>query len=138
MSKARKPKLLAVHVTLLEMKQMPTYRVTSPTGARMALMRVADMPLSFYRYLYREVGKPHHWFIRRDMDDASLADAIAPGKVEIFVLYVEGCPAGFFELDLTENPKITHIHHFGLTPHYHSRGLGKVLSVRGDFCRVVT
>ena len=49
MSKAR-TKLLAVHVTLLEMKQMPTYRVTSPTGARMALMRVADMPLSFYRY----------------------------------------------------------------------------------------
>ncbi len=125
MVKAKAPKLLPVHVTRLEMKQMPTYRVMSPTGPRMALMRVSDMPLSFYRFLYREVGKPHHWFIRRNMDDATLADAIAPEKVEIYVLYVNGCPAGFFELDLTGNPKITQIHYFGLTPHYHGRGLGK-------------
>ena len=125
MAKAKVPKLLAVRVTRFEMKHVPAHRVMPPTGPRLALMRVADIPLSFYRYLYREVGKPHHWFIRRDMDDATLAAALAPVKAEIYVLYVDGCPAGFFELDLTENPKITHIHYFGLAPHYHGRGLGK-------------
>jgi GNAT superfamily N-acetyltransferase len=125
MPKPKAPKLLPVHVTRLEMRHIPAHREQPPSGFRLALMRLSDIPPSFYRYLYREVGKPHHWVLRREASDAELAAMIAPGKVEIFALYVEGCPAGFFELNLAEKPDIVHIHYFGLTPHYHSRGLGR-------------
>jgi GNAT superfamily N-acetyltransferase len=119
------PRFLPVQVTQLEMAGMPARREQPPSGPCIALMRAVDMPLSFYRYLYREVGKPHHWFVRRSMDDEALAAAISPQRAEIFVLYVDGCPAGFFELDLTERPETLTIHHFGLIPEFQGRGLAK-------------
>lgn len=122
---ARRPRLLPVQVTQLEMTGMPARRDPPPAGPRIALMRAVDMPHSFYRFLYREVGKPHHWFQRRDLGDEALAAAIAPEVTEIFVLYVNGCPAGFFELNLTEKPKLVSILYFGLIPDYQGRGLAK-------------
>jgi GNAT superfamily N-acetyltransferase len=125
MAKAKAQKLLPVHVTRLEMRHMPAHREHPPSGFRLALMRLSAIPASYYRYLYREVGKPHHWALRREAADEELAALLAPQKAEIFVLYVEGCPAGFFELNLLEKPEIIHIQYFGLTPHYLGRGLGK-------------
>ena len=80
---------------------------------------------NFYRFLYREVGKPHHWFVRRDMDDSALLADIAPERVELFVLYVDGCPAGFIELALGGKPQTVEIQYFGLMPAYQGRGLGR-------------
>ena len=124
-SSRKAPRLLHVHVTLLEMRNVPAKRESSPSGQRIALMRAIEMTPAFYRFLYREVGKPHHWFLRRDLNDEALSAEISPGKAEIFVLYVEGCPAGFIELDITEKPETVQIHYFGLIPHFQGRGLGK-------------
>ncbi len=125
MAPRKAQKLLHVHVTLLEMREMPARREPAPTGPRIALMRASGMTPQFYRFLYREVGKPHHWFLRRDLDDNALQQEIAPDKAEIFVLYVEGCPAGFAEIDLSEKPSAVQIHYFGLMPHFQGRGLGR-------------
>jgi GNAT superfamily N-acetyltransferase len=124
---AKRPRLLPMQVTQLEMTGMPSRREPPPSGPRIALMRAFDPPLSFYRYLYREVGKPHHWFQRRDLDDDALAAAIAPAGTEIFVLYVDGCPAGFFELNISEKPRLVSILYLGLIPDYQGRGLAKYL-----------
>ncbi len=125
MAKAKAPRLLPVKVTELEMHLMPAHRQPAPSGPRIALMRAQGMTAAFYRFLYREVGKPHHWFVRREMDDAALLADIAPEKTEIFVLYVDGCPAGFIELGLEMKPKIVEITYFGLMQEYQGRGLGK-------------
>lgn len=125
MAGVKKPRLLHVHVTQLEMLQMPAHREQPPSGPRIALMRAKDMPLSYYRYLYREVGKPHHWHLRRNLDDGALAQAISAERAEIFALYIDGCPAGFFELSLVKKPERVDIHYFGLMPEFHGRGLGK-------------
>jgi GNAT superfamily N-acetyltransferase len=125
MAKANAPRLLPVKVTELEMHVMPAYRQHAPSGPRIALMRAQGMTAAFYRFLYREVGKPHHWFVRRDLDDAALLAEIGADKTEIFVLYVDGCPAGFIELSLEMKPQIVEITYFGLMTEYQGRGLGK-------------
>jgi GNAT superfamily N-acetyltransferase len=116
---------LAARVTHLEMAQPPARRVQMPSGPRLALMRASRMTLSFYRFLYEQVGKPHHWMLRRKMDDDVLVGVIHAPTTEIQVLYVDGSPAGFFELDLSRQPGEVEIVYFGLIPEFQGRGLGK-------------
>ncbi|QDY99680.1 GNAT family N-acetyltransferase [Nitratireductor mangrovi] len=120
----RKAKLKA-RVTHLEMTALPAHRVPMPFGPRLAVMRAENMPVHFYRYLYEQVGKPHHWTMRRRIADKALAAAIHAGSTEIEVLYVDGVPAGFFELDLARMPDEAEILYFGLVPDFHGRGLAR-------------
>lgn len=83
------------------------------------------MPLAFYRYLYEQVGKPHDWTVRREMDDTELSAIIHADRTEIQVLYADGAPAGFFELDVMSVPTEVEIVYFGLSVDFQGMGLGK-------------
>jgi GNAT superfamily N-acetyltransferase len=110
-------------ITYLEMLSRPTgRRVTAPLEM-LALMRAENCTVSFYRYIYNAVGEPWLWFERRLYDDAELAALIGKPTIEIFVLYVRGVPAGFFELD-TAAPRETKLLYFGLIPDFIGRRLG--------------
>lgn len=124
---ARRDRGVKLHarITHLEMRERPSMRIAMPHGQRVAIMRARQMPLSFYRYLYREVGRPHHWLLRRNSDDAELIEAIHAPTAQIDVLYVDGCPAGFGELDLARLPEEAEILYFGLMPEFQGRGLAK-------------
>jgi GNAT superfamily N-acetyltransferase len=125
MPRRREPALLKARVTHLEMTAMPAHRVPMPMGPRLALMQARNMPLAFYRYLYEQVGRPHHWSVRRTLDDAELAAAIHAPATEIAVLYVDGAPAGFSELDLSRLPAKVEVVYFGLAPDFQGRGLAR-------------
>ncbi len=127
MSKEAKTRFLKAHVTQLEMKTRPARREPLPIGAKVSLLKTQSMAPSFYRYLYREVGKPHHWFIRRAMTDEQLRALLSAKTLEVWVLYVDGCPAGYFEIDVSEMPKYADIQYFGLIPEYQGRGLAKFM-----------
>ena len=117
--------VLTARVTHLEMLAPPKHRVPMPIGFRLAVMRAKAMPLPFYRYLYEQVGKAHHWMLRRAMADPELAAIIHGEGTEIHVLYVEGSPAGFFELDLGGLPDEAEIAYFGVVPEFQGRGLAR-------------
>jgi GNAT superfamily N-acetyltransferase len=119
--------MLPARVTHLELLAPPAARVPTPHGPHIALLRAKEMPLAFYRYLYREVGKASHWQKHRDLDDAALAAIIHAQATDIRVLYVDGAPAGFFELDLARLPDEAEIRYFGLTKDFHGRGLARFL-----------
>jgi GNAT superfamily N-acetyltransferase len=121
---ARK-KTLKARVTHLEMTAPPGKPVPMPLGPRLAMMRVGSIPLHFYRYLYEQVGRPHHWSLRRNCSDAALAEALHGPTTEIEVLYVDGAPAGFFELDLSRLADEVEILYFGLMPEFQGRGLAR-------------
>jgi GNAT superfamily N-acetyltransferase len=113
-------------ITYLEMLEAPkTPRLPAPLG-RLALMQVEDCTVSFYRYLYETVGTPWLWYQRRLMSDPALAAELAKPTTEIFVLYVGGLPAGYFELDAAA-PQETELCYFGLIPEFIGRGLGPFL-----------
>jgi len=112
-------------VTYLEMFERPAGRAPSPAG-KLALMQAEACTVSFYRYLYETVGTPWLWFERRLMDDAALAIEIAKPTTEIFVLYVSGVPAGYFELDAAPRRE-TELRYFGLVANFIGRGFGRYL-----------
>lgn len=114
-----------VRVTHLEMTSPPSTRAPMPSRPRLALMRAPVIPLAFYRYIYEQVGKPVDWMVRREMDDAELSAIIHDENTEIQVLYADGAPAGFFELDLKRKPDEVEIVYFGLSPDFHGIGIGK-------------
>lgn len=119
--------LLRARVTHLEMTAPPARRQPMPTRPRLALLRAMRMPLSFYRYLYAEIGRPHHWQARRRLSDDDLAAIIHDEAVEIHVLYADGAPAGFFEISLHGLPEVAEIVHFGLIPERQRMGLSPFL-----------
>src|ERR1700722_15757552 len=113
-------------VTYLEMFERPPARAVPAPLGKLALMRAEACTVSFYRYLYETVGTPWLWFERRQMSDAALAAELAKPTTEIFVLYVGGVPAGYFELD-SADPRETELCYFGLVPEFIGRRLGPFL-----------
>src|SRR5258708_6685199 len=114
-------------ITYLEMLARPAGRRVPVPLDKLALMGAENCRVPFSRYLYAAVGEPWLWFERRLIDDAALAAQIHKPTVEIFVLYVRGVPAGFFELD-TAAPRDPKLCLFGLVyaffrppPRPHSR-----------------
>ncbi|MEK1851618.1 MAG: GNAT family N-acetyltransferase [Phyllobacterium sp.] len=120
-----KPRILKTRVTHLEMTERPTQSVPTPVSFKLALMRATRISLPFYRFLYEQVGKPHHWSVHRHLSDEALAAIIHRDNVDIHVLYADGSPAGFFELVLDEKEGVTEILYFGLVPEFQGRGLAK-------------
>jgi ribosomal protein S18 acetylase RimI-like enzyme len=113
-------------ITYLEMRERPSGPpVPAPLG-KLALMRAEGCTISFYRYLYETVGTPWLWYERRLWHDDELAGELAKATTEIFVLYVGGVPAGYFELDAAP-PQETELRYFGLIPEFIGRRFGPFL-----------
>lgn len=110
-------------VTYLSMQQPPRTLPPMPAGMRLALMKADRIPLHFYRYLYQQVGTNWLWFERLSFDDRMLARKVHQEGIEIFVLYGDGAPAGFYELDFRK-PDRTNLVYFGLMPDWSGRKVG--------------
>jgi len=114
-----------VITTYLEMVTRPSLAVTRPNRSGM-LLRLEEPTIGFYRYLYGAIGSRWGWSERAAMTDDELLEVIGDERVEIFVLYMGGVPAGTFELDRRVEGEIE-LRHFGLAPEFIGRGLGKHL-----------
>lgn len=121
------PATLEVTTTYLEMLQRPRRTRHAPAGERtLALLRAEHPPLHFYRYLYETVGAPWLWYERRQLGDEALSAIVHDPSVEVCVLYVDGSPAGFAELDARALPEIE-LAYCGLVPDFIGKGLGLYL-----------
>lgn len=81
-------------------------------------------PISFFRYLYAEVGREYRWTDRLTWSDEQCAAHLANPNVSIWVLYGDGAPAGYFELSKQHDGSVE-IVYFGLIREFIGRGLGK-------------
>jgi len=116
---------VAVDVTFLRMDRRPIDPSPPlPGGARVT--RLARCSVGFYRYLYHTVGQDYCWWLRRTLSDGDLAALLADADISIHVLYQDGEPAGFYELDRRNRP-LVNLAYFGLLPHAIGRGLGRAL-----------
>jgi GNAT superfamily N-acetyltransferase len=113
-------------VTYLEMTSDPHHFVPPPANLKLVLLKCEQPPLHFYRYLYNAVGGSLHWIDRRSLTDERLSELIHDENIDIFVLYVGGAPAGFFEIDHRRSDDVE-LKYFGLVPEFRGRGLGKWL-----------
>lgn len=118
------PSAINAHITLLEMSAPPKTSLPVPVNIHTAIMRSSDMPLPFYRFLYRQVGARWLWVDRLRLSDAELAAIVHDKRTNITVLYVNGNPAGFFEL-FQVNEETVELSHYGLIEHALGLGIGK-------------
>ena len=109
----------------LEMRA-PSQLVPSlePVGAR--IERVTACPTPFYRYLYSEVGREFHWVDRLAWTDDQIRAHLEQPSISLWVLWVGGAPAGWFELKRGDDASVE-IAYFGILPDFRRRGLGRHL-----------
>lgn len=86
-------------------------------------MRKADV--SFYRFMYTEVGYQWRWRDRLLISLDELRAAISRPGVSVYVLYVQGVPAGYVEL--SKEGDSTEVAYFGLRAEFQGNGYGKHL-----------
>jgi GNAT superfamily N-acetyltransferase len=122
--KRREPdgKRLPTVVTFLEMTAKPSVFAPLPKG-KIAILRAEHPPVHFYRYLYDTIGREYFWVDRKKVDDSKLTEIIQDPLVELYVMHVDGCPAGMAELDFRK-AGTGHLAYFGLMPEYIGRRLG--------------
>lgn len=124
MATAARPAPLPVHITELRMTAPPKQSLPMPVNIQTAIMRVPEIPTAYYRFLYTQVGRRWHWVDRLRMDDAALSAILHDKRTNVTVLYVDGAPAGFFEL-FQHDAETTELVHFGLFERALGLGLGK-------------
>jgi len=94
--------------------------------SRVRIDHVAECPASFYRYLYREVGRFYHWTDRLPWTDDEIRSHLARTEITLWLMYCDGAPAGYFELERHSDGS-TEVAYFGLIQEFLGRGLGKHL-----------
>ena len=109
--------------TYLEMRQPSDLRPARQPHVPIRIERVMDCPPAFWRFLYTEVGHRYHWFDRLPWSDDRIREYLADPAVSLYVMWVSGAPAGYFEL--RHGPDRTvEIVYFGLLEEFTGRGLG--------------
>jgi GNAT superfamily N-acetyltransferase len=117
---------LKIAITHLEMLDRPQFRELAPPSVQIKITPAVNPTVSFYRYLYNTVGGPWLWYERRQMSDEQLRAIIQNPKIEIYVLYVDGVPAGYAELDRRHQTDIE-LAYFGIMPEFIGQRLGPFL-----------
>jgi ribosomal protein S18 acetylase RimI-like enzyme len=120
-----------VHVTrtYLEMSSPDELRPATVPEPAPRLERVYECPVSFFRYLYAEVGRAFHWTDRLVWDDAKVEAYLADPATSLWLLTWQAAPAGYFELRAPGDGGVE-IAYFGLLPEYFGRGWGGHLLTR--------
>lgn len=116
--------IIPVTVTFLEMHVPPAYQPPLPVNKQIALLRTRDIPLHYYRYLTDRVGRKWHWVNVLRLDDEELEASLHREDRDIRVLYLDGAPAGFFDLKphLADEVELAY---FGMMEHATGQGLGR-------------
>lgn len=111
--------------TYLQMTEPSSFRPAYLDDPSVQVIRMEKADVGFYRFLYNTVGEQWCWRDRRLMSDSELRKILSSPQVSVFVLYVDGVPAGYVELERQGHN--TEIAYFGLRPEYIGYGLGKHL-----------
>jgi GNAT superfamily N-acetyltransferase len=91
--------------------------------ARVRVERLDECALSFYRYLYVEVGRAYHWVDRLAWSEERWRARLQQPGLRLHLLTWAGAPAGYYELEPHADGSVE-IAYFGLLPEFLRRGLG--------------
>lgn len=114
-------------VTYLEMTARPAGPPPPmPAGPMLALIGAEAPPPHYFLYLYRTVGAAFEWTDWLEHDEAAVRAYLDDERLELFTLFLDGWPGGFFVLD-TRTDRVCDLGYFGLVPEARGRGLARWL-----------
>ena len=112
-----------VRTTYLEISADAPLRPPSRPRPAYELRQAVGITPDYARFLYRGVGYPWNWTRRAGWSYAKWERYLADEGGEIWVAYVGGTVAGYFEL-VDEGDNGMEIRQFGMFPSFTGRGLG--------------
>jgi GNAT superfamily N-acetyltransferase len=118
-----------VRRTYLEMRSPDALRPAATPVPEPPVERIAECTVSFFRYLYQEVGRAYHWTDRLGWSDEAIRSYLRTPEVSIWLMSWQSEPAGYFELRRHDDGSVE-IAYFGLLPGFIGRGWGKFLLTR--------
>ena len=119
-------RIITTLVTYLEMTTPPATSPRPPPRPGLEVRLARRPSVAFYRFLHAAVGEAWTWTVRRCLSDAELAGILEDPRVEVNVLWADGVPAGYAELDRRDPPDVE-LAYFGLMPELIGQGLGAYL-----------
>ena len=117
--------LVEVTVYYLEMRSHSRRSLPAPREG-LTVLNVQHPSVSYYRFLYDAVGRDYQWTRKLRCSEEKLASMIQHPQNELYVLHVDGSPAGYAELSRRQADEIELVQ-FGLMPNFIGQGLGKWL-----------
>jgi ribosomal protein S18 acetylase RimI-like enzyme len=105
----------------------PARAPAADAGVVIARAAVPFGPLN--KFFYVEVGRGHHWVDRLTWDEGGWQRYAADPKLETWLVWEHGTPAGYAELWKLPRGR-WHLAMFGLLPPFRGRGLGGHLLTR--------
>jgi GNAT superfamily N-acetyltransferase len=115
--------------TYLEMLSPGDLRPSPVPDPEPRIERIEECPVSFFRYLYQEVGREFQWTDRLVWSDETVQRYLATPGVSIWLMSWHAAPAGYFEHKRHDDDSVE-IAYFGLLPDFIGRGWGKHLLTR--------
>jgi GNAT superfamily N-acetyltransferase len=113
----------------LEMISPTELRPGKPAAISWDLRR-AEVPCpELSRFFYLNVGADWRWTERLGWDYAQWMQWVTRPGYELWLAYVKGTPAGYFELD-GESGRDVELVFFGLLPQFRRRGIGRAMLTR--------
>ena len=110
----------------MEMDASPDQAALTAPADNVTIMRAKNPGVAFYRFLYHTAGGAYLWADRRRLSDDQLLPLISGEYIHVMVLYCDGVPAGFFELNVKDLPTIN-VNYFALLPGFTGKGLGSYM-----------
>ncbi len=116
---------MLVNVTTwsLEIISAADLRPASPPPESVEIRRAFHASPELGRFLYTAAGGNWYWIDRLGWSHEQWAERMSDPRVETWVLYQDGTPAGYFELDGSAAGEVE-IAYFGIMPAFLGRRLG--------------
>lgn len=117
-----------VTVWFLEQQSLSQLRpAPDPGGIR--IEEACIRQFEFNRFLYQLVGGPWRWVDKLTWSDQQWRDYAERDSLRTWAAWVEGSPAGYFELEKRDNGSVE-ICYFGLAQPFFGKGYGGYLLTR--------
>lgn len=107
----------------LEMTDRSALRPSQAQPSNVVLMQAKIPCPEFNRFLYTAVGSSWYWVNRLSWTYDRWMQYLNRRELETWVAYVDGTPAGYFELEAQAGGDVE-IAYFGLLPAFIGKGLG--------------
>lgn len=112
--------------TYLELRDPAQLQPARSEDPRVRIQPQPDCSISFFRFLYAEVGRQYNWIDRLPWTDEQIRAYLQSPEISLWLMSYEDAPAGYFELRKCEDGS-AEVAYFGLLPDFIGRGLGKHL-----------
>jgi GNAT superfamily N-acetyltransferase len=113
-----------VEITTWYLEQTTSDELLPARPAPITVTRAELVCPELNRFLYTAVGGDWHWTDRLSWTWQRWHDWLSRPRVETWIAYLRGTPAGYVELDGATRPDEVEIAYFGLVPPFVGKGIG--------------